>query len=80
LDSLEFADVAEQEVHAETKKGQKMYDKETGEPVMETVYYLNLGDNSADISNTIRKVAGTTKERKEKKRDFSWERVVGGME
>jgi hypothetical protein len=79
LDSIEFADVVEQEVQAVTRKGQKMYDSETGEPVMETVYYLNFGDTSADVSNTKRAVAGKAKERKEKKRDFSWERVIGGI-
>lgn len=80
LDSLEFADVASQEVHAETRKGQKMYDKETGEPIMETVYYLGFGDTQADVSNTRRQVAGTAKERDVKKTVFSWEKAIAGME
>jgi hypothetical protein len=79
LDSLAFAEVTMVEQQATKRNGALMFDNETGEPVIDTIYYLNLTDPATDVSGTNRKVSGVAQKTEKKASVFSWEKVAGGL-
>ena len=72
-------ELTEEERQATDRNGRALFDKETGEALMDTIYYLGFGDAGADMSSTRRTTSGTAKEITREKKAFSWEEMIAGV-
>jgi hypothetical protein len=79
LDSLAYANVTMEERPATKRNGELMFDRETGEQIVDTIYYLAFSDNQADVSNTVRKLDGKATKRETKRSVFSFEKAIAGL-